>query len=128
MSLIYFYRNNFTVPELEESQNLKSHFGVTFKSSHQNFQDLCGVNIQEKHLPSYNYLGSGTHLDIRLSENNIPEESINAIDQLTCIHDIAYRNSDNIEGRHRAYQEMINGLKNLKNPLLTQKLIKAMII
>ena len=85
----------------------------------------------EKHLPPYNYLGPGTRLDIRLDENNNPkpgEEPINAIDQLAYIHDLAYQKSDKIEDRHRADQEMINGLKQLKNLSIPQRLIRAMII
>ena len=55
-------------------------------------------------------------------------EPISAINQLAYIHDLAYQNSDNIEDRHRADHEMISSLKNLKNLLLFQKLIKEMII
>ena len=59
-----------------------------------------------------------THTDIRLDEYDNPkpgEEPINEIDHLAYIHDVAYKNSDNIEDRHKADQEMINGLKQLKN-------------
>ena len=73
----------------------------------------------------------GTRLDIRLDENNIPksgEEPINAIDQLAYIHDLAYQNSNNIEYRHRADQEMINGSKQLKNLSIPQRLIRQLII
>ena len=86
---------------------------------------------KEKHLPSYNYLGPGTRTDIRLDEYNHPkpgEEPINTIDYLAYIHDVAYKNSDNIEDRHRADQDMIAGLKKLKNLSIPQKLIKALII
>ena len=104
----------------------------TFKSSHQNSQVSFGVNIQEKkHWPSYNYLGPGTRLDIRLNENNIPkpgEEPINEIDRLAYIHDLAYQNSDDINERHRADLDMINGLKQLKNLSIPQRLIRALII
>ena len=85
----------------------------------------------EKHLPSYNYLGPGTRLDIRLNENNIPksgEEPINEIDRLAYIHDLAYQNSDDMGERHRADQEMINGLKQLKNLSIPQRLIRTLII
>ena len=63
---------------------------------------------------------------IRQDENNIPksgEESINAIDQLAYIHDLAYQNSNNIED-----QGMINGLKQLKNLSIPQRLIRQFII
>ena len=85
----------------------------------------------EKHLPSYNYLGPGTRLDIRTDEYNIPrpgEEPINAIDHLAYIHALAYQRSENIEDRHRADQDMINGLNQLNNLSIPQKLIRAMII
>ena len=80
---------------------------------------MCGVDIQVKnncHL-IINYLGPGTRLDIRTDEYNNPkpdEEPINAIYHLAYIHDLAYQRSENIEDRHRADQEMINGLKQLK--------------
>ena len=82
-------------------------------------------------MPSYNYLGPGTHLDIRLNDNNIPkqgEESINAINQLAHIHDLAYQKYDNISDRHEADIQMIIGLKQLKNLSIPQRLIRAMII
>ena len=82
-------------------------------------------------MPSYNYLGPGTRLDIRLNENNIPksgEEPINEIDRLAYIHDLAYQNSDDLNERHRADQEMINGLKQLKNLSIPQRLIRTLII
>ena len=103
-----------------------------FKSSHQNFPVFFGSKYpNEKHLPGFNYLGPGTRLDIRLNENNIPksgEEPINEIDRLAYIHDLAYQNSDDINERHRADQEMINGLKQLKNLSIPQRLIRALII
>ena len=70
-------------------------------------------------------------LDIRLNENNIPksgEEPINEIDRLAYIHDLAYQNSDDLNERHRADQEMINGLKQLKNLSIPQRLIRTLII
>ena len=85
----------------------------------------------EKHIPSYNYLGPYTRLDIRLNENNISkqeEEPINAIDQLAYIHDLAYQRSENISDRHEADIQMINGLKQLKNLSIPQRLIRAIII
>ena len=106
----------------------------TFKSSHQNFQVSFGQNIQEKNIC---HLGPGTRLDIRLNENNIPksgEEPINEIDRLAYIHDLAYQNSDDmgeaaaLNERHRADQEMINGLKQLKNLSIPQRLIRTLII
>ena len=72
----------------------------------------------------------GTRLDIRLDEDNIPksgEEPINEIDKLAYIHDLAYR-SDDINMRHKADQEMINGLKQLKNLSIPQRIIRALII
>ena len=74
---------------------------------------------------------SSTRLDIRLDENNIPksgEEPIKAIDQLAYIHDLVYQNFNNIGDRHRADQEMIKGLKQLKNLLIPQRFIRQMII
>ena len=73
----------------------------------------------------------GTRLDIRLNENNIPksgEEPINAIDHLAYIHYLAYQKSNNISDRHEADVQMINGLKQLKNLSIPQKLIRQLII
>ena len=58
---------------------------------------------------------------LRLNENNIPK--LNAVDQLAYIHDLAYQKSD----RHEADIQMINGLKQLKNLSIPQRLIRAMI-
>ena len=83
-------------------------------------------NFQKSYLAS-----SGTRLDIRLDENNLPnqgEEPINEIDRLAYIHDLAYQKSSNIQDRHRADLAMIEGLKGLQNLSFPQKLIKALII
>ena len=117
MPLIHFYGENFKVPHLKPNQNLKQWCQQELSSS----CDYFGGDIQkfssklpgfvwakysgEKHWPSYNYLGPGTRLDIRLDENNIPksgEEPINEIDRLAYIHDLAYQNSDDINKRNRA--------------------------
>ena len=123
---------NFTIPHIHESQNLKKYFGGDIQKSSQNLPGFIWAKYKgEKHLPSYNYLGPGTRLDIRLNENNIPksgEEPINAIDQLAYIHDLAYQKSNNISDRHEADVQMINGLKQLKNLSISQRLIRAMII
>ena len=58
-----------------------------------------------------------------LGPGNIPkseEEPINEIDRLAYIHDLAFQNSDDINERHRADQEMINRLKQLKNLAIPQ--------
>ena len=128
----HFNGNNFTIPHIHESQNLKKYFGGDIQKFSEKLPGFVWSRYPgEKHLPSYNYLGPGTRLDIRLNENNIPksgEEPINAIDHLAYIHDLAYQNSNNIKDRHRADQEMINGLKQLKNLTIPQKLIRQLII
>ena len=119
-------------PSIKNHKTLSITLEETFKSLRQSSQVSYGRNIKgEHHLPSYNYLGQKTRLDIRLDENNQPkpgEEPINAIDQLAYIHDLAYQKSDNISDRHEADIQMINGLKQLKNLSIPQKLIRAMII
>ena len=123
---------NFTIPHIHESQNLKKYFGGDIQKFSSKLPGFIWAKYKgEKHLPSYNYLGPGTRLDIRLNENNIPksgEEPINAIDHLAYIHDLAYQNSNNIKDRHRADQEMFNGLKQLKNLSFQQKPIRQLII
>ena len=57
----------------------------------------------EQHFPGYNYLGTGTRLDIRLDENDKPkqgEEPINAIDAAAYRHDLVYRDSEDKSIRH----------------------------
>ena len=123
---------NFTIPHIHESQNLKKYFGGDIQKFTSKLPGFIWAKYKgKKHLPSYNYLGPNTRLDIRLNENSIPksgEEPINAIDHLAYIHDLAYQNSNNIKDRHRADQEMINGLKQLKNLSIPQKLIRQLII
>ena len=130
MSLIC--QENFELPHLKESQNLKHYFGGDIQKFSSRLPGFIWSKYSgEKHLPSYNYLGPGTRLDIRLNENNIPksgEEPINEIDRLAYIHDLAYQNSDDLNERHRADQEMINGLKQLKNLSIPQRLIRTLII
>ena len=132
MPLIHFNGHNFTIPHIHESQNLKKYFGGDTQKFSEKLPGFVWSRYPgEKHLPSYNYLGPGTRLDIRLNENNIPksgEEPINAIDHLAYIHDLAYQKSNNISDRHEADVQMINGLKQLKNLSIPQRLIRAMII
>ena len=120
--ICHFYGENFELPHLKESQNLKQwcqqscdYFGGDIQKFSSKLPGFFWSKYpNEKHLFGFNYLGPGTRLDIRLNENNIPksgEEPINEIDRLAYIHDLAYQNSDDINERHRADQEMINGLK-----------------
>ena len=124
MVLVHFCGYNFRIPYIKKSQNLKQYFGGDIQKFSSKLPGFIWAKYKgEKHLPSYNYLGPGTRLDIRLDENNIPkpgEEPINAIDQLAYIHDLAYQKSDNISDRHEADIQMINGLKQLKNLSIPQ--------
>ena len=74
---------NFTIPHIHELQNLKKYFGGDIQKFTSKLPGFIWAKYKgEKHLPSYNYLGPNTRLDIRLNENNIPksgEEPINAI-------------------------------------------------
>ena len=132
MITCHFYENRFEIPQLKESQNLKSYFGGDIQKFYSKLPGFIWSRYPgEKHLPSYNYLGPGTRLDIRLNKNNNPkvgEKPINAIDHLAYIHDLAYQKSDNISDRHEADIQMINGLKQLKNLSIPQRLIRAMIV
>ena len=129
---IHYYGKNFKVFFIKSDQTLKQYFGGDIQKFSEKLPGFkWGKYKGEKHLPSYNYLGPGTRLDIRLDENNIPkpgEEPINEIDQLAYIHDLAYKNSSNIQDRHKADLEMTNGLKQLQNLSIPQRLIRLMII
>ena len=133
MPIIYhFFGENFKIPHIEESQTLKLYFGGDIQKFSSKLPGFSWPKyLNKKHIPGYAYLGPGTRLDIGLNENNIPkpgDEPINEIDRLTYIHDLAYQYSDDINERHRADQEMINRLKQLKNLSIPQRLIRALII
>ena len=84
MPCVHFYGTNFKIPELKEMQTLKQYFGGDIQKFSEKLPGFVWAKYpKEKHLPSYNYLGPGTRLDIRLDESNIPkpgEEPINEID------------------------------------------------
>lgn len=68
----------------------------------------------EKHVPSYNYLGPGTRLDIRLDASDRPrpgEEPISATDALALKHDLAYRDAKSLADKHAADREMLEELE-----------------
>ena len=115
------FGHHFKVPSIKKDQTLKQCFGGDIQKFTSKLPDFIWEKYKgEHHLPSYNYLGPNTRLDIRLDENNQPkpgEEPINAIDQLAYIHGLAYQKSDNISDRHEADIQMINGLKQLKKSL-----------
>ena len=132
MPCVHFYGSNFVISSTKQKQTLKQHFGGDIQKFSEKLPGFIWSRYpKEKHLPSYNYLGPGTRLDIRLDENNLPkpgEEPINEIDRLAYIHDLAYQKFSNIQDRHRADLAMIEGLKGLQNLSFPQKLIKFMII
>ena len=79
----------------------------------------------EKHFPSYNYLGPNTRLDLRLDENDQPKQGelpISPTDNEAYKHDLKYRDSSNLEDRHKADREMISALENIKTTGLSEKL------
>ena len=132
MPCIHYYGRNFKVPCIKSDQTLKLYFGGDIQKFSEKLPGFVWAKYpKEKHLPSYNYLGPGTRLDIRLNENNIPkpgEEPINQIDRLAYMHDLAYQSSSNIQDRHKADLDMINGLKQLQNLSIPQRLIRTLII
>ena len=126
------FGHHFEIPSIKKIKHLKKYFGGDIQKFTSKLPGFIWENYKgEHHIPSYNYLGPNTRLDIRLDENNQPkpgEEPIYAIDQLAYIHNIAYQKSDNISDRHEADIQMISGLKQLKDLSIPQKLIRAMII
>ena len=83
---------HFKIPSIKD-QTLKKYFGGDIQKFTSKLPGFIWEKYKGEHqLPSYNYLGPNTRLDIRLDENNQPkpgEEPINAIDQLAYIHDLA---------------------------------------
>ena len=132
MPCVHFYGRNFEVPSIKPDQTLKQYFGGDIQKSSEKLPGFIWAKYpNEKHLPGYNYLGPGTRLDIRLDANDIPkpdERPINEVDKLAYIHDLAYQNSNDIQDRHQADLDMIEGLKKLHNLSIPQKLIRALII
>ena len=131
MPCVHYYGRNFKVPCIKSNQTLKQYFGGDIQKFSEKLPGFIWAKYpKEKHIPGYAYLGPGTRLDIRLDKNDFPkpgDEPINEIDQLAYKHDLAYR-SDDINIRHKADQEMINGLKQLKNLSIPQRLIRTLII
>ena len=81
----------------------------------------------EHHLPSYNYLGPGTRLDIRLDENDNPkpgEQPINRVDAAAYKHDLAYRDKD-IRSRQKADIDLIQDLNEINKPTLKESIAKV---
>ena len=50
MPLIHFNGNNFTIPHIHESQNLKKYFGGDIQKFQKNSRDSRGVVIQAKNI------------------------------------------------------------------------------
>src|SRR6266853_863081 len=89
----------------------------------------------EKHWPSYNYLGANTSLTDRLRSDDVPyenEQPINGLDHIAYLHDLAYRDAgNNLEAKHIADKQMLDRL-NVYTPesmgeSLLSKLVKGII-
>lgn len=61
--------------------------------------DLINNLPFELHVPSYNFLGPGTKLDMRLKRG---DKGINKLDEAAKEHDIFYKNHKDVESRHIA--------------------------
>lgn len=78
----------------------------------------------EKHLPSFNYCGPGTRLDIRLDAADNPkpgENPINRVDAACLRHDKKYRAND-IRSRQRADIDLIQDLNAIRKPTLGERI------
>jgi len=83
----------------------------------------------ELHLPGKNYCGPLTRLDIRLDENDIPNqghEPTNKVDEACLKHDIAYRN-ENIRDRQKADIDLIQDLNEIEKPTFRERIARTLI-
>ena len=84
------------------------------------------------HLFGDNFTGPGTNLEERLDENDKPLPDsipVDKIDWLAYYHDLKYRDAGNdLNLKHQADREMIEGLKQLKNLTLKEKFKKAIVL
>ena len=54
----HFNGNNFTIPHIQKSQNLKQYFGGDIQKFSEKLPGFVWSRYPgEKHIPSYNYLG-----------------------------------------------------------------------
>ena len=81
--------------------------------------------VPEMHLPGHSFTGPFTRLDLRLDKNDNPKpwsKPINQVDSQALIHDIAYRDHEDLPSRHNADRNMIEGIKNMKNPSFRERM------
>ena len=64
----------------------------------------------EFHLPGYQYMGPGTHLEKRLKRG---DPGINRLDQIAKRHDIAYAQARNLQDKWKADDQMIRSINAL---------------
>lgn len=85
----------------------------------------------EKHLPGMNYCGPGTRLRDRLNPDNTPKpgnEPVDRVDEAALRHDIVYSQYDDLRHRMEADREMINDLRNIKNPTCRERIERVIVL
>jgi hypothetical protein len=85
----------------------------------------------EKHLPGMNYCGPGTRLRHRLYPDNTPKpgnEPVDRVDEASLKHDIAYSQHDDLKHRMDADKELINDLKNIKDPTFRERIERFIVL
>ena len=89
-----------------------------------------GVDIQkllakpgiEWHVPGYQFLGPGTHLEKRLKRG---DRGKNRLDRIAKQHDIDYTQARSLKDKHRADRKMIRSIEQLPGrKTLTEHAIK----
>lgn len=74
------------------------------------------IDMSKGYPRKHNFTGPGTKLHKRLDEDDQPlphSIPINAVDLSSMHHDIAYRDSDDVESRHVADRKMLRDMDNI---------------
>ena len=76
----------------------------------------------EFHVPTYSYVGRGTHLTKRLKRG---DKTKNRLDLIAEKHDIAYSKAKNLQDKWKADDKMIQAITKLPgNKTMTEHMVK----
>ena len=84
----------------------------------------------EMHLPSHNFTGPGTRLDLRLNADGTPKpwsQPINRVDNAAYHHDLAYAQYSDTAHRNIADREMVKELDSIPNPTIRERTERAIV-
>ena len=86
------------------------------------FQKAIEKTGMEFHVPTYSYVGRGTHLTKRLKRG---DKTKNRLDLIAEKHDIAYSKAKNLQDKWKADDKMIQAITKLPgNKTMTEHMVK----